>query len=35
VAIAEWIVPAYAIKLINVALGGGAGAAIGTQIAKR
>ena len=35
VAIAEWIAPAHVIKLIIVALGGGIGAVVGTQIAKR
>jgi len=35
VALAEWLAPVYAIKLIIVALGGGIGAGIGTQIAER
>jgi hypothetical protein len=35
VAVTEWIVSTYAIKLIIVALGGGIGAAIGTKLAQR
>jgi hypothetical protein len=35
VALAEWLAPVYAIKLVIVALGGGIGAGIGTQITKR
>jgi hypothetical protein len=35
IAVNEWIVSTYAIKLIIVALGGGTGAATGAKLAQR